>query len=437
MRVLSLPRGLLVACVLDFLSEAAKEGTTVVIPLEGWTGSDTYAADAANTTCTDVAPYPTGDTTCPGCGVGDTSTIEQVIAYCSSLANCGGFIYTTSTANGGGNALARYCTPHSFVVGTPSGTSAIGFSRLVYPDGCGMKVQMPVTLVHPDGAQGTLSFTRDACLLLGRGLTPGARVQSPRPSAAQRRSRPVPTVTISSVEYTVGVDVFTTEAAARAASRDDTFHTMVTSDANFPYYMPGSSHALTERSEKPFALDGYYPLYVTENGAKGASDNGLATAYGPASANAVPTIWTLAPHMQTYWLPADGATLYLGTYPTPFALDGYFPLYSTEADAQLVSSSGVAQSHGPWSSTGHPQRFSTGYKRYYMPAAGYTKYYGDYYPGFVNTSLYDFSANDSLYAAVFVNGSVIDDATLASLVTAATAANATGASAMSFGGRRI
>jgi len=62
------------------------------------------------------------------------------------------------------------------------------------------------------------------------------------------------------------------------------------------------------------------------------------------------------------------------------ALDGYFPLYNESLDAEKASTSGVAQSHGPGSSTGHPLSWSFGENRlYYMPAAGPTQYYGNYY----------------------------------------------------------
>jgi len=78
-------------------------------------------------------------------------------------------------------------------------------------------------------------------------------------------------------------------------------------------------------------------------------------------------------------MPVDGPNRFLGNYPTAFAQDGYYPLYRSEADAQLVSTDGAAVSYGPGSSAGHPKYWTTGQKEvYYMPAAGHTFYFGSY-----------------------------------------------------------
>merc|ERR1719375_1528485 len=80
-------------------------------------------------------------------------------------------------------------------------------------------------------------------------------------------------------------------------------------------------------------------------------------------------------------MPSDGVhRLYYGDYVAPFAIDGYFPLYRATLDAEKASTNGLAQSHGPGSSTGHPLSWSSGVIRlYFMPAAGPQRYYGNYY----------------------------------------------------------
>lgn len=78
-------------------------------------------------------------------------------------------------------------------------------------------------------------------------------------------------------------------------------------------------------------------------------------------------------------MPLGAATLYHGDYIAPLSLDGYYPLYAQEVTAAKASDSGVAQSHGPGSLTGHPMAWSTGeFRLYYMPAEGPTRYYGTY-----------------------------------------------------------
>eukprot|EP00418_Pyrodinium_bahamense_P085059 CAMPEP_0179068970 /NCGR_PEP_ID=MMETSP0796-20121207/30269_1 /TAXON_ID=73915 /ORGANISM="Pyrodinium bahamense, Strain pbaha01" /LENGTH=203 /DNA_ID=CAMNT_0020766027 /DNA_START=170 /DNA_END=781 /DNA_ORIENTATION=+ len=147
--------------------------------------------------------------------------------------------------------------------------------------------------------------------------------------------------------------------------------------------MVGESHSLRERSEGPFALDGYYPLYTTASAAQAASvrggGDGQAYIVGPAAELRGPAAWTLPPGTQVFHMPRTGAKLHLGDYVAPFTLDGYFPLYRERADARKASDDGRVQSHGPGSESGHPSFWSNGEHRvFYMPVMGSEKFYGSY-----------------------------------------------------------
>merc|ERR1712032_1628355 len=110
------------------------------------------------------------------------------------------------------------------------------------------------------------------------------------------------------------------------------------------------------------SLDGYYPLYNTSVAAQAASirgsGNGQSTSLGAEHVSG-PRRWSIPPHGQTYYMPADGATLYTGDYVAPFVIDGYYPLYLSHALAQKASADGTVQTHGPGSETGHPLAWST------------------------------------------------------------------------------
>lgn len=197
---------------------------------------------------------------------------------------------------------------------------------------------------------------------------------------------------LDGVEYEVGRDVFINEADAQAASDDGSAHAMLAT-SNAVYYMPGVSHALREESEPPIALDGYYPLYNSSVAAQGASTrgggNGLVFQVGPTSTGGVPSRWTAPPHSQSYYMPQDGVTLYMGDYVTAFALDGYYPLYLERAQAEKASTSGTAHGHGPGSETGHPLSWSTGKMAiFFMPDAP-IQYHGTYLWRGANSRNYD------------------------------------------------
>lgn len=197
-------------------------------------------------------------------------------------------------------------------------------------------------------------------------------------------------IQIDGNNYEVGKDVYIDAVSAQNKSADGSTHTMITS-SGITYYMPGTSHATRAQAEKPFARDGWYPLYSTEAGAQAASiragGNGQASSVGPTSPLGKPIKWLTPPHVQILWMPSGTSDrLYSGDYVAPFALDGYFPLYRNSADAAKASNSGSLQSHGPGSDTGHPLSWSTGERRlYYMPADGPPLFYGNYY----NESLAD------------------------------------------------
>merc|ERR1712187_367064 len=123
------------------------------------------------------------------------------------------------------------------------------------------------------------------------------------------------------------------------------------------------------------------------------------------------------PHTQVYYTPSDGAVLYSGDYVAPFALDGYYPLYKTIADAKKVSSDDSVQSHGPASDTGHPLFWSTGeFRLFYMPSNGPTKFYGTY--GAAESELY----STALHASSASGG---DGSVLAAAAAQAVAAQGT------------
>lgn len=232
-------------------------------------------------------------------------------------------------------------------------------------------------------AYGNLAYTRQACMRPGRGLSP-ARTRSPKPQERKYQAQPKPTITLSGSSYEVGKEVFVNDEEARNASADGSTHAMTSSSGVF-YYMVGSSHGTRDESERPFARDGWYPLYSTEAGAKAASTrgggNGIAHSVGPTSTSGLPAKWFSAPHVEVHWMPSDGVERqYSGDFVTPFALDGYYPLYREESDAQKAATNGVAQAHGPGSTMGHPLSWSTGETLiFYMPAAGPTLHYGTYY----------------------------------------------------------
>jgi len=354
-------------------SNPARELPHAELPIEGSADPHTYLASQALVACEAlVSP--------PAIVPWDPSAAEAMEA-CSTLPGCGGFLLTTSAASvaGGGLALraAQYCKPQSFTSGTADGVSAIGFVRYVYT-ACDLKVKLTVKTPH---YHGTLSHQRSTCIRVGHGIGRAmTRDRPPRTNVVRHRSQPKKTITVTGVDYQVDRDVFRAESLAAALSADGAAHPMSTPSGI--YYMPGASHA--ER-DQPFALDGYFPLYESEAGAQYASirggGNGLATPKGPSSPSALPVRWSRAPGVQVYYFPQDGAKLYAGTYTAPFALDGYYPLYRNQADAEVASADGKAEEYGPGASLGHPLCWSNGqFRVYYMPASGFERFFGNYAP---------------------------------------------------------
>lgn len=364
-------------------ADQAKELPTLTYPIEGAAGPDTYIPNASLTTCSLLDPYP-ATVSLPW-----NPTVAQAKEFCSQRINCGGIVYSTADINSARGspslATASYCLPSSFVAGTISATSGVAFVRHLYSS-CDLRISL--TSSAPTH-YGTLTDIRKACVRPGRGLTP-ARDRTPRPRGRKYAAPPKPIVELSGHHYEVGKDVFVNIASAQNQSADGSVHTMLTSGGVY-YYMPGSSHATRAEAEKPFVRDGWYPLYSTEAGAQAASirdgGNGQAQEVGPGSALGQPIKWSEVPHAQSLWMPlATQSRTYIGDYIAPFALDGYFPLYSDIVDAQKASTGYTAQSHGPGSNTGHPLSWSNGEKRlFYMPADGPARYYGNYY----DTSLAD------------------------------------------------
>jgi len=340
---------------------------------------DTYLPDASLTACSPLNPYPAA-VLLPW-----NPTVEEAKAFCSQQVGCGGIVFSTSQANTAqvlaSLATAKYCHPQSFSAGSGlSGTSGVAFVRRVYGS-CDLRISLSSTA---STFYGTLASTRSACVRPGRGLT-ASHSRTPRPRSRRYQVPPKPTVELSSVTYEVGKEAFVDMESAQNASADGSVHIMATASGTF-YYMPGQTHATRDQSEIPFVRDGWYPLYLTENGAKAASiregGNGQAQSVGPMSTLGLPLKWFTSAHVQVHYMPlGTSLRLFYGDYIPPFALDGYFPLYKSEEDAVKASTSGTAQSHGPgYSSTGHPLSWSTGEIRlYYMPADGPTKYYGNYY----------------------------------------------------------
>jgi len=380
-----LPRRLLLSAALAVgVAASTRELPTVHYPLEGTAvGPDTYLADAGQVSCAALAPYPEV--------VPFNPTVDEAKAFCSGDPGCGGFVYTsaaTSDAAGGANqASAVYCKPRSFVAGDQSATSGVSFVRRVY-DSCDVRLTLPATTAY---FHGFLSHFRGACARPARGTAQSARTRSPRPNAERRgRAPPRKLVSLGGSDYEVGVEVFVAEAQAVAVSASGEAHLMQTDYGVVDYYMPGSTH--NKRGE-PLAIDGFYPLYARLTAAQAASaqagGNGAGQAVGPNSAHALPLRWSRAPHVQTYYMPADGPARFLGNYPTAFAQDGYYPLYRSEADAQTVSTNGAAVSYGPGSSAGHPKYWTNGQKEvYHMPAAGHALHFGSYNEASLGSGLY-------------------------------------------------
>eukprot|EP00928_Gymnodinium_smaydae_P019488 TRINITY_DN17485_c0_g1_i1.p1 TRINITY_DN17485_c0_g1~~TRINITY_DN17485_c0_g1_i1.p1 ORF type:complete len:428 (-),score=84.95 TRINITY_DN17485_c0_g1_i1:120-1403(-) len=375
--------GVATAFLLQLLAAALRvhsAGAASELPLEpfperGGEGPDSYFADATLTSCTAIDPYPAL------ASLPVTPTVEEAKAFCSSSSICGGFVYTTSQASqaGGGPPLAAatYCKPGTMIAGTATASSAIAYERRLYRH-CDVRVTLPTST---STFYGTVTGTRKACVTVNRGLTP-ARARTPLPAATRRQPQPKREVTSGGVSYVVGKDVFISPDDAQALSADGSSTHVMTSDG-VSYHMFGASHGAREQYRPAIALDGYYPLYTTLEAAQAASirggGNGQAFEVGPASALQAPTRWSLAPHAQTYFMPTDGEKLFHGNYVAPFAFDGYFPLYLAVGDAQLASSDGSVQSHGPGSDTGHPMFWSDGQMRiFYMPAAGPERFYGTY-----------------------------------------------------------
>lgn len=373
-------------------SEQAKELPRVKFPSEGSAYPDTYLPNASLTTCSLLDPYP-ATVSLPW-----NPTVVAAKAFCTEQVDCGGIVYRTASANvaqGDANlATALYCVPQSFVAGTITATSGVSFERHIY-NSCDLRISLTSTAqTH----YGTLTDIRKACVRPGRGLT-AARDRTPKPRVRKYETPPKPLIQLAGFTYEVGKDVFVSALAAQNQGADGTSHEMI-SAAGIYYYMPGTSHATRDQAEKPFARDGWYPLYSTEAGAQAAATraggNGQAMQVGPTSTLGQPTKWLTAAlgqptkwvtSAEIHWMPLTAASrLFHGDYVAPFALDGYFPLYRNVSDAEKASTGGAAQSHGPGSSTGHPLSWSTGQIRlYYMPADGPTQYYGNYY----DTSLGD------------------------------------------------
>jgi len=361
----------------------AKELPTLAFPVEGATGPDTFLANASLTGCSLLNPYP-ATASLPW-----SPTVDAAKVFCSKYVHCGGIVYKTAAANeaaGSANLnTAAYCLPQSFTSGAVSSTSGVAFVRYTYAS-CDLRISLTSTANYH---YGTITDVRKVCIRPGRGLTP-ARDRTPKPRVRKYEAPPKRLVQLNGYHYEVGKEVFVDAASAQNKSADGSYHTMITSSGIY-YYMIGASHATRAQAEKAFLRDGWFPLYSSEAGAQAASTrdggNGQAQAVGPTSSLAKPIKWLIAPHVQVLWMPVgSSARLFYGDFVPPFALDGYFPLYRNETDAQKASTNSVAQSHGPASSTGHPLSWSTGETRlYYMPTSGVTQYYGTYY----DTSLAD------------------------------------------------
>lgn len=346
-------------------------------PVEGAPGPDTYLPNASLTSCSLLNPYP------DAVFLPWNPTVDQAKAFCSQKVHCGGIVYTSAAANlaqGNPNlAAASYCLPQNFVAGIPSSTSGVAFVRYTYGS-CDLRISLTSTVTTHHGV---LTSSREACVKPGRGLT-AARDRTPRPNRRKYEARPKPIIQLEGHHYEIGKEVFVDATAAQNKSVHGTSHVMISS-SGVSYYMPGATHATRDQSEKPFARDGWFPLYSTEAGAKAASirggGNGQAFSVGPTSPLGSPSRWLKEPHVQVHWMPADGLDrFFYGDYVAPFSLDGYYPLYRQQIDAEKASLTGTAQSHGQASSTGHPLSWSTGETRlYYMPVAGPAHYYGNYY----------------------------------------------------------
>lgn len=373
-------RAVAVACLTfkaDVASGHATELPYVAFPSEGSSKPSTYSADSGVVDCTALDPYPSAVLR------PFNPTIGEALEFCSTRFDCGGVVFWSSaaiSAGGGGTyAPAKYCQPQSFVSGPATTSTGVAFMRQKYHS-CDVTVPLAATTTTVNG---DLTWTRSACVRPGRGLASASRERSPRPGRVKRKSRPNTFIEIGGASYQFGKEVFIDQASAESASADGSVHTNVAA-SGATYYMPGLTHSVWEQYMAPIALDGYSPLYNSSAAASAASSraggNGQFVTVGPASSVGSPARWSQEPRYQLYYMPADGVTSYYGTYVTPIALDGYYPLYETEAAALAASSSNTAQSHGPSSTTGHPLRWSSGQKRvYYMPSEGPTKYYGDYF----------------------------------------------------------
>jgi len=354
-------------------AESAREFDSFPYPLDGDVGPHTYVADSARTSCRRLQPYPS---TVPW-----DPSISEAEDFCSSLPQCGGFLFTTKQAavapDGVPRTQAVFCFPQSINAGTASANSAIAFTRKLYRS-CDVRARLPVAIPSFHGA---FQGHRRACIRLGRGLGRSPD-RTPKPNLPTRQGRPQKTVRLDGTDYVVGSEVFRDQEEARRSSGDGTSHHMA-SESGIIYHMAGMSHASRHESLAPFALDGYFPLYGTKASAQAASlragGNGQASSVGPISDLGHPARWTIPPHAQTYYIPLTAPVLYLGDFMEAFALDGYFPLFRSLAAAQKASTDGTAQSHGPGGTMGHPLSWSTGeHTVFYMPSAGHQQYFGNY-----------------------------------------------------------
>mmetsp|Transcript_6728 Transcript_6728/g.12227 ORF Transcript_6728/g.12227 Transcript_6728/m.12227 type:complete len:477 (+) Transcript_6728:151-1581(+) len=375
-------QGALAVCLAACVgADQSLELPSVEFPIEGAIGPDTYLSDASLTSCALLDPYPLAVEVPYG------PTVEQARAFCSTKANCGGFVYTTAAAAAAqGGALpyisaATYCRPRSFVAGTASSTSGVAFVRHVYGS-CDIRISLSSSTSTFYGA---LVATRNACIQPGRGLST-AQDRRARPRTRRYERPPKAFAKIGGTSYEVGKEVFISEAAAQNASIDGTAHIMTTA-TGVQYYMPGATHDTREQSARPVERDGWFPLYLTQASAQAASlrsgGNGQAQSVGPTTAFGQPSWWAAEPQAQVYYMPTDApgdsVRLFYGDYVYPFSVDGYFPLYRNKVDAEKAATSGAAQGHGPKSDTGHPLAWSTGETQiFYMPTEGPQKYYGTY-----------------------------------------------------------
>lgn len=352
-------------------ADLATELPTTLYPVEGATGPHTYLADSSLVGCDVLAPSPTVVPWNPT--FDEAKTLCSSLPACGGFLYT--TATASSAAGGSALATASYCQPQTFSSGTASATSAVSFVRYLYGScdvtaslaiststfygtlsgtrsvclrpGRGLskardrspkpnavrhrtRPKMTVNLAGADYEVGKVAFrTEDEArnvsadgathsMMTGSGIT-YYMAGFPHADRAQ-----------SELPFTVDgyYPLYNSAAAAEAASIRGNGNGLSTAlgatQTSGPrrwtiapyaqtYYMPVDGATLyTGDYVAPFALDGYYPLYLESSAAQKASSDGSVQSHGPGAETGHPMSWSTGEY-RVFYMPSSG-NRYYGTY---------------------------------------------------------------------------------------------------------------------------